>query len=248
MINAILIDDEPAANRSLNAMLERYHPEVVVKGTAVDVASGLKAIKQINPDLLFLDINMPDGSGIDLIRGLDPGNRPEVIFVTSEVNYSMQAVKVAALGYLVKPVDKSELKISLEIAKVRIEQRNSEARLRALLSNADGDNYAAKQISIPSDNGVEFVTAGEILYCSGLEGYTNIHLSDGTKRLSSYSLGEYRKMLEPFGFFVVHRSHLVNRAQVRGLARGGDLVLKNGEQVAISRRRKEAVLQWIKNG
>ena len=245
MIEAVLIDDEPAANRSLTAMLDRAHPEINITGMAMTVRDGINLIERLAPQLIFLDINLPDGRGFDLVRQLPGIVRPEIIFVTSEENYAMQAIKVAALGYLLKPVDTRELAQSVAIASMRIRQRNSEHRLNALMSNLAERDVATKQISIPSEKGVAFVRAGDIIYCTGVDGYTSIHLTDGARHLSSYSIGEYRKMLEPFGFYAVHRSHLVNRAHVRGWVDGGHLRMANAKSIAVSRRRKEAVSDWL---
>ena len=245
MIKALLVDDEPAANRSLSGMLERGHPGIDIVGQAESVADALRKIDTHKPELLFLDINLPDGTGFDVVRRLRDDARPEVIFVTSEENHAMQAIKVAALGYLVKPVSATELLASIELAKVRIRQRNSEQRLHALMSNMEQSSNASKQIGIPSEKGVEFVQSGEIVYCEGVDGYTSILLDDGSKRLSSYSIGEYRKMLEHYGFFAVHRSYLVNRMHVRGWADMGHLRLKNNIEIGVSRRRKAAVDKWL---
>lgn len=245
MISALLIDDEPAANRALENLLKKGGHPIIVKGVAMSIASGLQKIDDLNPDLLFLDINLPDGRGFDLVRRLPDDSRPEIIFVTSEENYAMQAIKVAALGYLLKPVDPQELAAAVELAKTRIRQKNSEQRLRALMDNLKDSNHATKQISIPSEKGVEFVTAGNIVYCKGVDGYTHIQLIKEGSRLSSYSIGEYRKMLESYGFFAVHRSYLVNRLHVNGWVDSGTLKLKNHETVSVSRRRKAAVAAWL---
>lgn len=246
MIKALLIDDEPAANRTLRTMVKRGHPEFRVLGEGRSVTDGLAKIQTFHPDLIFLDINLPDGSGFDLIKKLPVGKRPEVIFVTSEENYALQAIKVAALGYLIKPVNASELAETIELAKVRIRQKNIEQRFQALKNNLEQDTSATKQIGIPSEHGVEFVAAGEILYCSGVEGYTKIQLTNAENRLSSYSIGEYRKMLSPYGFFIVHRSYLVNRQHVVGWFNSTHLKLSNGEKIAVSRRRKREVDAWLK--
>ena len=244
-MQALLIDDEPAANQALGAMLRRGHPTITVIGMATNVGEGLQKILTNKPDLVFLDINLPDGKGFDLVRQLPSDQRPEIIFVTSDHNYAMQAIKVAALGYLVKPVDAAELATSIQHAEDRIRQKNSERRLQALLANLDATSNAQQQISIPSDQGVAFVRAGDILYCEGVNGYTSIKTRNGKQHLSSYSIGEYRKMLEPYDFRAVHRSFVVNRLHVTGWGNGGVLTLINGEQVPISRRKKEIVQRWL---
>lgn len=244
-MNAVIIDDEPAAITSLRKIIVENCPEVNVISCAHNVAEALKKIALHKPDILFLDIQMPGRSGFDLVRQLPKGTRPEVIFVTSQDQFAMQAIKVAALGYLLKPVIANELKSAVALAERRIHQKDSETRLEALMSNLATKENAHKKIGIPSDRGVEFVDAGDILYCEGEEGYTRIHLKESAYRLSSYSIGEFRKMLALYDFYPVHRSYLVNRRHVVAHDRSGSLLLSSGENISVSRRRKVAVVKWL---
>jgi len=245
-MTVLLIDDEPAAITSLRKILQDNCSSVSILGSAGDVQEALMKIERLRPELIFLDIKMPNGSGFDLVRKLPRGNRPEIIFVTSDDSFAMQAIKVAALGYLVKPVDAQELIGAVKHASQRIRQKTSEVRLEALLSNLETQEHSLKKVGIPSDRGLEFVDAGEIIYCEGEDGYTRIHVAGEPARLSSYSIGEYRKMLVPFDFFPVHRSYLVNRRHVSKHDRSGIIVLSNGTEITISRRRKDAVAKWLK--
>lgn len=245
-MTALLIDDEPAAITSLRKILQSTCPEVTVLGSAGDVGEGLQKVERLFPELLFLDIKMPGGTGFDLVRRLAKGKRPEIIFVTSDDSFAMQAIKVAAMGYLVKPVDARELKTAVKNAGERVRQKNSEVRLEALLANLETKEHAHKKVGIPSEQGLEFVAAGDIIYCEGEDGYTRIHVAGQAPRLSSYSIGEYRKMLAPLDFFAVHRSYLVNRSHVQKHDRSGTLILSNGVEITVSRRRKEAVSNWLK--
>ena len=244
-MKALLIDDEPLAIASLRKIMNKHCPEVSVIGAAHGVADALPKIAQLRPEVIFLDVQMPGGSGFELLRQLPEGDRPEVIFVTSQDQYALQAIRVAALGYLIKPVIAKELVEAVALAGDRLRQKNSELRLEALLANLATKENARKRVGIPSDSGLEFVDAGEIIFCEGEDGYTRIHLEEGRHRLSSYSIGEYRKMLTPYDFFAVHRSYLVNRRHVRKHDRSGSVILSNGAAVSISRRRREAVAEWL---
>lgn len=245
-MTALLIDDEPAAITSLRKILGDCCSMVTILGSAGNIREALLKIEVLRPELIFLDIKMPNGSGFDLVRRLPAGTRPEIIFVTSDDTFAMQAIKVAALGYLVKPVDAKELAEAVRLAADRIRQKTSEIRLEALLSNLETQEHALKKVGIPSERGLEFVDAGDIIYCEGEDGYTRIHIKGQSARLSSYSIGEYRKMLVPFDFFPVHRSYLVNRRHVSKHDRSGSIFLTNGAQIKISRRRKEGVAKWLK--
>lgn len=244
-MNALLIDDETAAISELRNRLQAAHPSIRIVGEAMNVRDGLEKITQLQPDLLFLDIEMPGGNGFELVRQLPPNHRPEIIFVTSQGAYALQAFRVAALSYILKPVDAAELKAAVDLAAIRLREKNSGQRLEVLLENMRTDNPADKRIGIPSEDGVEFVEASEIIYCEGVEGYTRFHLKPGKTRLSAYSIGHYHKMLEPYDFFAIHRSFLVNRQHVANYVNSGLLNLSNGSQLEVSRRRRGAVRDWL---
>ncbi|MBC6994643.1 LytTR family DNA-binding domain-containing protein [Neolewinella lacunae] len=244
-MNALLIDDESAAISELRNRLLAAHPAIRIVGEAMNVRDGLKKINALRPDLLFLDIEMPGGNGFELVRQLPPDHRPEIIFVTSQGTYALQAFRVAALSYILKPVDADELKAAVDLATIRLREKNSGQRLEVLLENLRTDNPADKRIGIPSEDGVEFVEASEIIYCEGVEGYTRFHLKNGKTRLSAYSIGHYLRMLEPFNFFAIHRSFLVNHHHVVSYANSGVLDLSNGTQLEVSRRRRGPVKEWL---
>jgi two-component system LytT family response regulator len=242
----ILIDDEPAAIIELHGMLRKNHPNLSVAGSADNIRDALQKIEAIKPDLIFLDIEMPGGSGFDLIRQLNKGSRPEIIFVTSQSNYAIQAFSCAALGYVLKPVERAPLAEAIAVAEERIRQKNNEQRLETLLENLKTSDSSKKKIGIPHDRGVEFVPAGSIIYCEGEERYTRIHLKEDGTRLSSYAIGQYRKMLIDHDFYPIHRSILVNRNYVKGINRTGQLELTTHQKLTISRRRRAEVEAWLK--
>lgn len=243
-MKTLLIDDEPAANSELKSMLRSGHPQINILGEATNVKEALLKIKQLQPELLFLDIEMPGGTGFDLIRQLGNNARPEIVFVTSRNEFAFQAFNCAVLDYVLKPVETKALKTAVERAEERICQKNSARRLEALLSNIDTATNSEKQIGIPSDTGVEFVMAGNIICCQGSEGYTHIHLNDGTRRTSSYPIGHYKKMLPTPDFFMTHRSFVVNKRHVLKSSTD-ELALNRGLKAEISRRRKKLVDEWL---
>ncbi|SER36067.1 LytR/AlgR family response regulator transcription factor [Neolewinella agarilytica] len=247
-ITAILIDDEPAALADLRQQIKGLKLAVDILGEAMNIREGLQKIETLRPDLIFLDIGMPGGSGFELLRQLNPKNRPEVIFVTCEERHAMKAIRVSALFYILKPVEEHELQRAVSLARERIRLKSSDQRLEALLSNLEQSNPENKRVGIPSERGLEYVDTNTIVYCEGEKGYTYIYLEDGSNRLSSYSIGEYRKMLEPYGFFAIHRSSLVNRKHVVRNERSGRMVLSNQVELVVSRRRREDVLRWLSAG
>jgi len=243
-MNALLIDDEPAANTELKNMLRSAHPQIKVIGEATNVHGALLKIRQFKPDILFLDIKMPGGTGFDLIRQLGETARPEIIFVTSHNEFALQAFNCAVLDYILKPVESAALETAVSRAKERLHHKNSARRLEALLSNMDSINNSEKQIGIPNDSGVEFVKARNIICCQGFKGYTVIHLQDRSNRISSYPIGHYKKMLPTPDFFMTHRSFVVNKRHVKKIM-ADELLLNGGLTAEISRRRKKSVEQWL---
>jgi len=244
-ITAILIDDEPAALADLRHQIQELELGVDILAEARNLREGLQKIESLGPDLLFLDIGMPGGSGFELLRQLNPKNRPEVIFVTCEERHAMKAIRVSALFYILKPVEEHELQKAVSLARERIRLKSSDQRLEALLSNLENSEAEQKRVGIPSEKGLEYVDTNSIVYCEGNKGYTYIYLEDGTNRLSSYSIGEYRKMLEPYGFFAIHRSSLVNHRHVLKNERSGRMILSNQVELVVSRRRREDVARWL---
>ncbi len=243
-MNAILIDDEPAANAELKKILRSAHPEIRVVGEATNIHEGLLKIKQLTPDILFLDIEMPGGTGFDLIRQLGKGPRPEIIFITSHNEFAFQAFSCAVLDYVLKPVEPDALATAINRAAEQLHQKSSAQRLEALLSNMDSSNNAEKLIGIPNGSGVEFVKAKNIICCQGFKGYTSIHLAKGSKRTSSYPIGRYKKMLPVPDFFMTHRSFVINRKHVVSLSTD-EIELTGGLKAEISRRRKKLVEEWL---
>lgn len=226
-------------------MLDRY-PGINVIADATNISDGLLKINLLKPELLFLDIEMPGGTGFDLIRQLKKGSRPEIVFVTSRDQYALRAFSCAALGYILKPVEAATLADAITRAEERIRQKNNELRLEALLTNLSTTDRSEERISIPGKHGMEFVKAGSIMYCQGEDRYTRIHLEGNVSRLSSHPIGEYRKMLSAADFHLTHRSFLVNRHFIDRTTNDGDLLLTNGTTVTVSRRRKKEVANWLK--
>lgn len=244
-LKTIIIDDEPGARAELRGLLQQ-HSAVEVLDEAGDITEALRKIDQLKPDLIFLDIEMPGGSGFDLVRQLPRKNSPEVIFVSGEKGYGLQAFRSAALDYITKPVLDNELADAVARASTRVQQKASAEKLETVLQRLEDQDYAENTIIIPGEGGDDVVCVGDVVYCQGVDGYTQIHLKDGSSRLSSYSLGQYRKLLpEPY-FMVTHRSYLVHRRFVTKTLRKGELLLSTGAVVLVSRMNKDKVANWLK--
>ena len=243
-MKAVLVDDEHKSLQLLSSLLAQYCPTVDVVGTAADVTEGLSVIAATAPDLLFLDVEMPGGTGFELIERLSH-LRYEIVFVTSFDRYALRAIQCCALGYIVKPVDPTEL---IRVVSRALEQSRLKAddrRNRQLLANLKEPNSRDNRIGIPSDRGLDFVRAGDIVRCEGVERCTRVVLADGNAFLSSYNLGEFRKLLEAYHFFSPHKSHLINLDHIVRYDRDGTVETTDGGQVPVSRRRRQEFLDRL---
>lgn len=246
MIKVILIDDEEDARFMLRNHLERnFKNEINVVSEANGVEKGIEIIKQFKPDLVFLDIQMGDGTGFDLLEQL-PEKDFEVVFVTAYNQYALKAFKFSALGYLMKPIKTDELvqtvsTIFQHFNKFRL---NAEKRLKVLIENY-GDDRKIKKIVIPSSKGFDVIAIENIIRLEGDRNYTNFITTDKSKISSSKTMAEYEGLLSEYGFFRIHQSTIVNLRYVKGYIKGdgGMAELVNGEQLQISRNRKNEFLK-----
>lgn len=242
MIRALVVDDD-AANRAYLRTLLAVHPEVTVIGEAEAIAPAHTLISTAAPDLLFLDVEMPGGSGFDLLRKLEQWPF-EVIFCTAYERYAVQAIRFSALDYLLKPVQPDELAEAL----ARFEQRRAiehrSAVQRQFLSNLGAPDEQAMKLTLTTGDRTWFVSPAELTHCTADDNYTELHTLDGRRFVSARTLKDYEDMLAPLGFLRVHRSSLVNRSAITHLD-DGHVVLKNSARVEISRRKKEEVLKAL---
>ena len=239
-ITCLLIDDEQASLTLLAGLLTTYCPQVDILGTYSDPLEGLKALPQIAPDLLFVDIQMPLISGLDLVRIIGE-NRCQVVFVTAHQKYALEAIKLLPADYLLKPVDPEALMASIRKVEKRIQEGGS-----ASVSEESADQY----IRIPDSEGFHLVHVPQIVRVEADNSYSTIVLNDGRSMVISRGIREFVPLLDANAFFRVHRSHIINLAflQSYSAAEGGTATLTNGDQVPVSRRRmkelKEKLDQW----
>ncbi len=235
-IKAVIIDDIPLAIASLRVDIEDNHPDVDVIGTAESVVSGLKLVKEVKPDLLFLDIQMGDGDGFDLIDILnDPAIK--IIFTTASRDHAVKAFRYAAADYLLKPIDPELL--ANAIAKVR----------NALSDSLESDHVqdAPSRLVLSTHDELRLVAHSEIIRLESSGNYTFFYLEDGSKILVTRTLKEYDGVLSGTLFLRVHQSHLVNLQRVKAYVKteGGYLLMKDGSHVPVSVRKKSYVIERL---
>lgn len=247
-MRAILVDDEMDGLRTLHKMLEKHCAQVEIVGTAANAVMAKQRIEQLKPDLVFLDIQMPGKSGLDLLADLDTQDF-EVIFVTAFNEYVLQALQFSVVDYLLKPVDEDRLIEAVGRAEKRISEEKKGVQSDTLLHNLEkAGNPAEMRLCLPTLKGFIIVKLTEILYCEAERSYTVFHLEGGKNIVVSKALIEYEALLKDTTFFRVHKSFLINLLHVREYQRGegGSVIMSNKAEIEISRRKKEVFLEEVK--
>jgi len=243
-LTAVLIDDEENNLANLGRLLAQYCPEVRVIGTAPDAARGKELIVSRLPALVFLDIQMPGTNGFDLLRQL-PNPDFQLIFVTAYDQYGIQAVKFAAVDYLLKPINVPELQEAVRKAILRHGEKTKSGQLENLLQILNRQPFKEEhRIALNTLKETRFVYTRQIVRCESDNNYSYFFLDNGEKLLVSKPIYEYESLLADYGFIRCHQSHLINKRFVHSWVRtdGGFLLLHNGNTVPVSRSKKEAVL------
>lgn len=241
-MKAILIDDEISNLENLRTLLTKHCPQVNIVATAQTVADAVNVVENYTPDLVFLDIQMGEQTGFDVLSSL-PNRNFEVIFVTAYNQYGIQAVKFAALDYLLKPVDIDELQTAVSKVAKKLAERTQSSQLDFLLQQLKTPQPAVSKIALPMQSEIRYIALSEIIRCEADNTYTFFFLANGEKILVSKSLKEYADLLKPNGFLRTHQSHLVNPKFVKSWLKedGGVLLLTSGEKIPVSKPNKEAV-------
>lgn len=244
MIKVSIIDDEKLARKNLIGALKSNFPDVQILGEANSVKSGIDLLSDLEPDLLFLDINLNDGSGFNILEEL-PKINFNVVFVTAYDQYAIRAFEYSALDYLMKPINPVDLGRAINKAKKLMNVKGNN-HIRQIIENWDLI-LGARKLAIPELDGVRFVHTSSILRCESDSNYTKIYLKEGECIVSSKTLKGYSSILEQHGFLRVHRSHLVNINAIRKIVKneGTYLIMENGDIVDVSRRKKEMLFQLM---
>jgi len=238
-MTAILVDDEPNATEALTNMLRMTSPDVEVMAVANDPNQGLELIRERQPDLLFLDIQMPHMTGFEMLEKLGKINCA-VIFTTAYDQYALQAFKVSAADYLLKPIDMDELEAA--VAKVRERRASAQPDFNALERLFQQVQKPEPQrIPLPLGDGLMFVLVADIVRLQSDSNYTTFYLANHDKVLVSRTMGEYEAVLEKQNFCRVHHSHIINLTHLRRYVKtdGGYVEMSDGSKVEISRRKKD---------
>jgi len=247
-ITAILVDDERNARLALRAMLEENCPEVEILEEAEDVPEAIKSIRKVNPDLVFLDVEMPGYSGLEILDFISPEDfKFKIIFVTAYAEYAVQAFELSAFDYLLKPVQVSQLKKTITKFIENAHETPSALQYQILKDNF---NVAGlKRIALQTAEGLLFLKLEEIIYLKADSSYTHFILENGSRLTLTKKLLEFEKLQDVGNFFRTHRSYIVNLDRIRKFVRhdGGTLIMDNGDEVSIAADKKQILLDRINN-
>ncbi len=237
-MRTLIIDDESDFREILRYQLQQHCPALSIVGEADGVSSGVKAIQSHQPELVFLDIDMPPGNGFDVLKQLQPLTF-DVIFSTSHNEYAIQAFKFCALDYLLKPINKVELVNAVNKALQRQQKQQQHYHLEMLMSNLAQQDHD-KKISLPTSGGLLFVPLPEIVRFEAEGRYTWCYRSTGEKHLITKTLKEYEEMLMGYQFLRIHKSHFIHLKHVVEYSRldGGSVNMSDGSELQISRDKK----------
>jgi len=239
MSKAVLVDDDPKNITILKTLLQQLHTNIEVVGEANNAEEAARLIPQLDPNVVFLDIEMPFGNAFDLLDKLMPVNF-EIIFITAFNEYSLKAFRYSALDYLLKPVDIDDLHVAVQKAEKRIELKNINAQLSNLLFTLNKPGLITK-IAMPVNDGFDFVAVDELTNCESRNNCTIVYTKGGKKYTCNRTIKDYEELLPENVFFRIHHSFIVNINYIRKFfkdGRGGYVELLDGTTIPVAYRRK----------
>lgn len=244
MIRAVIIDDIEQARITFRKDLEVYAPDIEVVGEASGVVEGAKLLKKTPIDILFLDIQMQDGSGFDLLDIL-PEIPFKIIFITASDAHAIKAFRYAAIDYLLKPVDPDELTEALN--KFRNHNHNEQDNYRLLNESLKQSHKVQERLALHAQDKIHIVQIADIIRCESNVNYTEFFFRDSKRIVVSRTLKDFEDILGELGFFRVHQSHLVNTKMIREFVKveGGHLIMSDGKMIPVSTRKRADVVKML---
>jgi two-component system LytT family response regulator len=247
MLTAVIIDDEENSRETLRLKLQKHCPEVNVLQSCASAEEGIEAIQKHNPELVFLDIEMPRMSGFDMLEDIDNINF-DVIFTTAYNQFAIRAIKFSALDYLLKPINKEDLQKAVDRAKQKKNTNNSAEQIKTLNENFRSEKNELEKIALPTMHGLIFIELKNIVRLESEINYTRFYLTNKESILVSKTLGDFEELFSENNFFRPHKSHIINLKYVKRYLKGegGQIILEDNTTIDVSRRKKEEFLNRIK--
>ncbi len=247
MIRCVIVEDEEMARNVLKSLLAQYCQDVMVCAEADDIVSGKNMIETFRPDLVFLDIEMPGGSGFKLLTSIDEIDF-EVVFITAYEQFAIKAIRHDALDYILKPIDPKELVAAVEKVKEAKYKKTLKKQYDSLLKNLDPEQLVVRKISLSTADKIHLIDVDDIIRCESDNYYTIIFFKDGSSLMVSKTLKEMDQKLEEYDFVRTHKSHLVNMRCIKNFIKDEMMVvMTDGTKVPVSKRKKERILEVINN-
>lgn len=246
VIKALIIDDEAGAASVLQMLIERYVPEITQLRIATKIGEANVLLQQFKPQLVFLDIMMPEKNGFEFLNEQKQINF-EIIFTTAYDEYAIRAIRFSALDYLLKPLNAEELRSAVaRFLEKSNQKKETDLLLNNLLQNLRTRQENEFKLAVPTTAGAVFFSPPNIVRLEGEGNYTRFYLSDGRKHISSKTMKEYEEILLQHNFLRIHKSHLVNKSFIEQFNNEGSIVLKDKTQLPVSRQRKQQVAATLK--
>jgi two-component system, LytTR family, response regulator len=248
MIKAVIIDDEPAMQQVNSLLMNEYFPEVTVAGIANSVESAVLLIKEQQPQLVLLDIELGSGTGFQVLQQLKPYSF-KVVFITGFDSYALKAIKFSALDYILKPVNETEFQNAIQKAVDEINNQESQQLQTQHLLDTFKKEINPKKLVLKTAELLHIVDISDIHFCQSDNSYTTFFLENNEKIVVSKSIGEFEELLADFSFFRPHQSFLVNLNHVKKIDKsdGGFIVMKNKKEIPISIRQKKKLISLLEN-
>ncbi len=247
-MRTVVIDDELFARQSLISLLKTNFPELEILGEGDSVKTAVDLIQKLDPELVFLDVDLTDGTGFDVLTSLS-NIRFKIIFVTAHQEYALKAIKFSAFDYILKPVSLLELKSAVQRIIKEKEHSDNQLKWDAFFDNFENIRKEVKKIVLKTSESIHLINVPDIIRCEADNNYTTFFLKTGERIIISKGLKDYEDLLGSYGFFRVHQSHLIN---IKFIARfdkkdGGYVILADKTQIPVSQRKKQKLLEVFEN-
>ncbi len=245
-IRAVVIDDEKNSRELISGIIKTNFPEIDIE-SGENVASGIEIINKFKPNIVFLDIDMPDGNGFDILKDIKEYNF-KVIFITGHEEHAIKAIKFSALDYILKPIHTLELINSVKEAIKKIKQENEQVKIETLLSNLNQINNKPEKLILNTSDNTYIVDIKDIIRCESDNNYTTFSTVNSDKIVMSKTLKEYENILPEEIFIRIHRSHIININYISRIIKraSGYVMLKDNTEIPISPKKKDLLLKLIK--
>lgn len=248
MIESVIIDDEKNNVDNLKGLLGKHCPKIKVVATAFNASDGIAAIVRHRPGLVFLDIQMPEVTGFQLLQEIEQRDF-ELIFVTAFDQFAIQAIRFSAIDYLLKPIKIDELIAAVEKAISNYDARIINRQLENLLNLlSHRQEKTGHRLALPTLKEIRFINPEDLIRCESANSYTRFYLVTGEVIIVTIPISDYEVLLKDYGFIRCHQSHLINKMKVKSWIKteGGYLLMEDGTQIPVSRGKKDAVTDSIK--